>query len=144
LFVSDFANAAAVLVAPLEKSNSCTRPPLAGGGAPSTSTPSPTTCRKEKSQAVHPIAAISACQFVPSVLNAMSDVLDLSKIPTLRRVILTGEPFPAKYLPLANSIQYVLNHYGQTEAADTTTLLQIPPGEEERKKIKRHGVVPLG
>ncbi len=147
LFISDFANAPAVLVAPLEKNNSCTRP-LAGGGAPSTSSsmPSPTASRKDKEPQAdaHPIAAISACQFVPSVLNAMSDVLDLSKIPSLRRVILTGEPFPAKYLPLANSIQYVLNHYGQTEAADTTTLLQIPPGEEERKKIKRHGVVPLG
>eukprot|EP00392_Amoebophrya_sp_AT5.2_P005188 g5197.t1 len=94
----------------------------------------------------HPPPPVSVAQFVPSVLSAMAgDRVDLGEgAPALRRLVLTGEAFPTQFLPLAFKIDWLLNHYGQTEVSDTTTLCQIRPGDVDEYSSGRLGVVPLG
>eukprot|EP00435_Cladocopium_sp_Y103_P019909 s968_g4.t2 len=68
-------------------------------------------------------------QYVPSVLQAML-LADLHPVSsTCHQLVLTGEPLPMELCHRVQSSSLTLrNHYGQTEAADTTTVYLVEPG----------------
>eukprot|EP00434_Breviolum_minutum_P002085 symbB.v1.2.001845.t1/scaffold77.1/size347087/16 len=70
-------------------------------------------------------------QYVPSALQAML-LADLHPLGCCRHLVLTGEPLPMelchRVLQSSNCLNSLRNHYGQTEAADTTTVFKVAPG----------------
>lgn len=73
------------------------------------------------------LASASVLQFVPSVLSALLKA-GLDPIgPACRHLILTGEALPRDLCEgiLSSRRVAIWNHYGQTEAADTTTVCAV-------------------
>ncbi|CAK0901971.1 unnamed protein product [Prorocentrum cordatum] len=86
-------------------------------------------------------AGASLVQFVPSVLEAMLRAGADPLGPACRHLVLTGEPLPTDLCRLLlgrASAPLIRNHYGQTEAADTTTVYTVA------RPLPRSATVPAG
>ena len=92
--------------------------------------------------------SISLLQLVPSVVQAILSAGGPLLIPSLRVMVLTGEALPRPLLDtllLAHPHVMLLNHYGCTEAADTTSSWQCtaPMGPAPIGKPVRYRMVHL-
>jgi amino acid adenylation domain-containing protein len=75
---------------------------------------------------------VSTLHFVPSMLRLFLEAPDIGELPSLRRVIASGEALPAEVAKtfLARFPARLHNLYGPTEAAVDVTAWTCAPGEE--------------